>query len=276
VRWTASRRQTDGTVALPVPFVPENELEQAMVAAATSADARPLFYEVLRASQLLVVNEGERSGPPGSHVLEAGMALTLRQLDIEGVPHTPVFSSPTRVSAFFRQGAQYMSLAALDLFEIVRGAHVILNPGSDFGKQFTPDEIAGIQDMSIFAPRSREVVQEARQVLLGQPSDYPHHITGPLSSFFAKKKAVRAAYLAHMHDPKSGVAPHTLIGVEVDAGADYDRLMGEVALVMDGTAKKDEIVDFIRIDRDGGEQGLSSYMTGETKPFYRRRWLGIF
>jgi hypothetical protein len=37
-------------------------------------------------------------------------------------------------------------------------------------------------------------------------------------------------------------------------------------------AQKDEVIDFIRITRDG----ISDYMTKETKPFYKRKWLGLF
>ena len=83
---------------------------------------------------------------------------------------------------------------------------------------------------------------------------------------------MRAAYLAHVLDPKSGDAPHTMIGVDVDAGTDYDRLMGEAALVLSGVTKKDEVVDFLRITSGG----VSDYMTKKTKAFYRKKWLGVF
>jgi hypothetical protein len=63
-----------------------------------------------------------------------------------------------------------------------------------------------------------------------------------------------------------------MIGVDVDAGADFDRLMGEAAIVLDGVARQGEVIDFLRIT-DGG---VSDYMTKKTKPFNRRKWLGLF
>jgi hypothetical protein len=254
-------------------FIPQNDLEAALLAAATDASARPHFYETLSKSDLLVIDESPESAVAKGHqVLEAGRSLQLRQLDVRGIPHIPVFSSSVRVSAVVKTEVRLLTMKAKALFEIVRGSNVILNPGSQFGKQLTPDEVAQVVDGSIFEPRSTEVVAEARQVLMGQPANYPTHLTNPLAAFFKTKKEVGAAYLAHVLDPKSGPAPHTMIGVEVDAGADFERLMGEAAIVLEGVAKEGELVDFIRISNGG----VSDYMTKETKPFYRRKWLGMF
>src|SRR6516164_4039623 len=93
-------------------FVPENELEAALVAAATNPEARPHFYEVLAKSDLLIVDENPEPQPAGSRVLEAGRSLPIRQLAIEGVPHTPVFSSPARISAVVRGQVRYLGINA--------------------------------------------------------------------------------------------------------------------------------------------------------------------
>jgi len=256
-----------------VDFIPQNELESALLVAATDPTARPRFYEILVKSNLLVIDESPApAAAPGPQVLEAGRSLQLRQLDVGGVPHVPVFSSRERIKAVVKTQVRFLSMNAKALFEIVGRSHVILNPGSPYGKQLTPDEMARVVDGSIFAPRSTEVVSEARQILMGQPANYPTHVTNALAAFFKTKKEVRAAYLAHVHDPKSTPEPHTMIGVDVDAGADFDRLMGEAAIVLDGVAKQGEVIDFLRIT-DGG---VSDYMTKKTKPFYRRKWLGLF
>jgi hypothetical protein len=254
-------------------FVPQNELEAALVAAAKDPTARPRFYQILSKSDLLVIDESP--GPPaarGHHVIEAGRSLQLRQLDVGGFPHVPVFTSSARISAIVKTEVRFLAMNAKALFEIVGTSHVILNPGSQFGKQLTPNEMAQVVDGSIFAPPSTEIVAEARQVFMGQPANYPTHVTTALTAFFKTKKEVGAAYLAHVLDPKFGPEPHTMIGVDIDAGANFDRLMGEAAIVLDGVARDGEAIDFIRIT-DGG---VSDYMTKETKPFFRRKWLGLF
>jgi hypothetical protein len=256
-----------------VDFIPQNELEVALLAAATDPNARPRFYEVLSNSDLFVIDGSPGpGGPEGRHMLEAGRSLQIRPLDVGGESHIPVFSSSARISAVVASEVRFLAMNSKALFELVGKNRVILNPGSPFGKQFVPEEMARIVDGSIFASRSSMVVPEDRQVLMGQPASYPAHVTGPLAAFFKTKKDVRAAYLAHVLDPKSGEAPHTMIGVDVDTNTDYQRLMGEAAMILDGVAKPGELIDFIRIANDG----VSAYMTKETKPFYRRKWLGVF
>ena len=60
-----------------------------------------------------------------------------------------------------------------------------------------------------------------------------------------------------------------LIGI--DSKGDFERLIGEASLVLDQGGKAGDVVDFIRIDTSD----ISRYMIKETKPFYRRKILGL-
>ena len=239
-------------------FAPENELEAALVAAATNPDARPRFYEVLLRSDLVVIDED----PP-------------RKVAIDGAPHSAVFSSAARIAAGVIGGdtVRHRAVNARTLFGAIGSQPVILNPGSAFGKKFTPEEMAQMVDGSIFAPRETLVVPDDREVMLGQPANYPTHVTDPIAAFFKTKSEVRAAYLAHMFDPESGDEAHTLIGVDIEDDANFEKLMGEAAIVVGAVAQKGEVVDFCRIIPG---EGVSEYMTKETKPFYRRKVFGLF
>jgi len=46
-------------------------------------------------------------------------------------------------------------MAARDFLELTRGADVLLNPGSDYGKELLASEIESLLDGSIFGPTSR-------------------------------------------------------------------------------------------------------------------------
>src|SRR5262245_29113791 len=108
---------------------PQNELESALMRAATDASARPGFYRALAEARLLIVPEGDPPPLEGG-VLKEGANLALAQVEIEGQLHIPIFSSEARLP----QGTRYLGLAGLDLFRITRGAHLILNPGAQYGK----------------------------------------------------------------------------------------------------------------------------------------------
>jgi hypothetical protein len=250
-------------------FVPENALEVALVAAMTDPAARPDFYQVLMRSDLFVIDEGPGDMRAGRHTIQKDKQLRVRNVDVEGIPHVPIFSSPARIGMVVQSQVHYIGMGAPTLFGIFGGNHLVLNPGFPCSKQFTPAEIGALLDGSLFAPRSKEVVQNERQVLLGQPATYPTRLVETLAAFFRRRKEVRAAYLAQWLDPVLGSSAHMLIGI--DSKGDFDRLIGEASLVLDQGSKAGDVVDFVRIDNSD----ISRYMIKETKPFYRRKVLGL-
>ena len=106
-----------------------------------------------------------------------------------------MFSALSRLRAFFGDDVATFSVPARQILAIVRAAHVVLNPGADYGKYLVPDEIGALLDGSIFAPERTHVVDAPRDVLLAQPAHHPHHLTEALKPVFAARTDVRAAYL---------------------------------------------------------------------------------
>ena len=56
------------------------------------------------------------------------------------------------IQAAISEESGYLAMRAMDLLEVTVGAELILNPGSEFGKEFVRDEIAAILDGSILRP----------------------------------------------------------------------------------------------------------------------------
>jgi SseB protein C-terminal domain len=111
----------------------------------------------------------------------------------------------------------------LELLKITRGARLILNPGSDFGKELLPEEVESIIDGSILRPRESYVVDRPTQVMLGQPARYPTELVEVLKRVFKRHDGVRAAFLAHFVNPAKDATAHTLIAI--DAAGDWDRIV---------------------------------------------------
>jgi SseB protein N-terminal domain len=132
-------------------FTPQNDLEAALVAASRDPAAHLAFYRVLVESRLFVIDRSPPSERPVNGVLAVGRQVSLDQFELDGIPHVPVFSSAERIRQVNAEEVRFLAMGAKDFFELVRGAHVVLNPGLDFGKQFLPEEVEGILDGSIFA-----------------------------------------------------------------------------------------------------------------------------
>jgi len=248
---------------------PENPLEEALAAAATDPARRPDFYRAFLSAKIYVIDERPGLHPMRSGVLEQGTELLLRSIDVEGTPHVPVFSSITKLQNFVQHGSRYLAMQCSGFLPIIKGSAVLLNPASDFGKQFTPAEIAALIDGSIFAPQSSRVTPQPEEVFLGQPAEYPTHVTEALARYFRRRSDVRAAYLALFSNPATGDPPHALIGV--DTTGPWREIVGEAGLVLGGVCRPGEFVDFMQLDKSG----VSDYLRG-TEPFYKKRILGLF
>jgi len=76
-------------------MAPGNPLEHALVAAASEVSARPLFYRLLLESPLLQLDASREPLPIEEErtVLKKGTQVEAVCVEVDGVPHTAVFSS---------------------------------------------------------------------------------------------------------------------------------------------------------------------------------------
>lgn len=232
---------------------------------------RPQFYRDLAAADFFIVQEGPPLEPSGRTVLQEGYSLQLRNIDWNGKPFIPVFSSLPRLQAAVQSEVSYIALNALEFMKMARGAELILNPGSDYGKEFTKAEIESLLDGSIWKPSERYVAEKATEVMIGQPSNYPKELVDALARYFRKTKEVKRAYLAHFCNPERDEKPHTLIGVEMTG--DWDSVMSGAGMATQGVPIPDPPVDFIQIT---GAGGVEDYFKRNCRPFYERKLFGIF
>lgn len=245
-------------------FEPENELERSLMRASTDPAHRTRFYGDFTASQIFVVNHGEPLAGEGETTLEEGRSLRLQAVEWDGKPYLPIFSSLPRLHATLQGPASYVALNALEFLKITRGADLLLNPGSDYGKAFTAAEVESILDGSIGRPDESYVAQKDTQVLIGQPANYPAELVEALTRLFAARTDVERAWLAHFCNPERDEKPHTLVALEV-TGA-WDPVSAAVGVVAQTTPFPDPPLDLLQIT---GRAGLEDYFKS-IEPFYRR------
>lgn len=252
-------------------FEAQNHLERSLMRATSDPAHRPQFIRDFAGSDILVIEHGRENVPSGRRMLEAGTTLKVVNIDWNGRPVIPVFSSLARLQEAIRSEVSFVSLNALEFMKITRGADWVLNPGAEYGKEFPAAELASILDGSIWQPTCQHVFEQETRVLLGQPSVYPAELTEALARYFRRTKGVKRAFLAHFFNPERDEKPHTLIGVEATGG--WDEVMAGVEMVVGGVHVPDPPVDFIRI---GGEKGgVEDYFVRECKPFYERKLFGF-
>ncbi len=246
---------------------PSNDIERKLMLAAEEPASRPEFYTAIMASEIFVIGLTDSDGE-GVKTITPGAKLSIMNWEKDdGVPVIPFFTSLEALQRSLKEESKFVALPARNFFELTLGSFLVLNPGSPYGKEFSPNEIQALLETGMNNAPQPRIVQEEEEVLLGQPANYPSEMVSALSTLLAKHPTVKAAYLCLMHHPSSAEKPSLVIGFE---GADLAEAMKEAGSVAADTAPQGELVDFTVLTR--GEPGISDYMFKSVKPFYERTW----
>lgn len=244
-----------------------NALERALARAADDEPYRPEFYRVLLESEVFVLGR-TGGGGDGSRTLQRGEQVSIAgSADPDGTRRIPFFSSLGALARAITEPQEYLRLPARALFEMTRGATLVLNPGgADYGKEFHPHEVERLlRSEDPGAPGIAKVtVQRETQVLLGQPAEYPHAVVETLKRLFAAIPQVRAAYLGQCAYPDEPGEPHLLVGI--DAGEGFRAAIGELDRHADALQETRRVLDFVPMS---AASPLAEYLAG-TGPFYTR------
>jgi hypothetical protein len=252
-------------------FEPQNKLEHSLISAVKDPACRPQFYRELIKSDIYFIEHGNPPIRGGRVTLAQGYQLRIQPMDIKGKSYLPIFSSLPRLRAVLKHEAGYISMNALKFLEITKGADLILNSGSDYGKELTSAEIASILDGSIWKPTEQHAAKKNTSIVIGQPARYPGELVGALKRYFGKRNEVKRAWIAHYYNPETGEEPHTMIALEVSGNR--DQIFGETGLIAKDISIPDPPVDLIQIT---GRGGLDDYFLKNLKPFYEKKLFGVF
>ena len=240
-------------------------LETALRLAATDPAARPDFYRQLLEAEVFVIGE-PRASEDKAWTAQEGETISLQHWSKpDGTAVLPFFSSLAALQRALDQEVTYYQLPARALLEMTQGATLVLDPRSEYGKEFAPGEIVALLAGGLTRTAEPRIVKEATQVLLAQPDERPETLIAGVRAFLDKRPAVKRAWLALMQIPSQDPEPHLVIGVEAEG--DIDTLLGEIGNV---AADLDDAgpVDLVQVRVD--EEGLSRYFLENVEPFFRR------
>jgi len=130
-------------------YKPENDLEILLIDAAADPAKRPAFYRRLLESVVLVAHDG--SSTARGSLKAARERPAFRMLEIDGVPHCPVYTSTARATTQDRRGGYFHQVKARALMESLPGTPLVINPGSPPTKVFSREEIAALLDGTLLA-----------------------------------------------------------------------------------------------------------------------------
>ncbi|WP_145521494.1 enhanced serine sensitivity protein SseB [Yersinia aldovae] len=260
----------------------DQSLESLLKLAATESIHRTAFFRaLLDATVLVLVDDSDKCIEDGEMTFTAGNGVNILHWEKQdGESVIPFFTSVEVLQQALdmvenqdidSEKQPFVAMPVRVLFEMTQGAHLFLNPKSEHGKEFWPQEVAMLLENGGLAQPAEMVVDKESQILLGQPEEYPAAMVDALIQLFSQRKPVRRAFLALMHDKNVDDQPNLLIGLEVEGPEDeVDQLIQEAGNVASDNAPDDRPVDFCVVSEK--ERGVSHYLMTHTQAFYQRRW----
>lgn len=242
-------------------FNPVNALETSLVHAVQDVSKRPQFYKNLLEHDIYAIS---LAAPEGT--AEGGQSLKLLQLEKDAIFWIPIFSSLEQLQAFLDREMQYVRLRGADFFKFSKGAHIVINPNADYGKELLPEEIEKLLDGSLFRPPEKEVLKAGTRILLDQPSSYPTTLIRALKPLFASNPAIKAAYVAQCVIPDQDSNPRLLVGLEAEGS--IESTIADASAVLQQLPDVPLSVDFYLMKNRNDI--VSQYLLLQTSAFYLR------
>lgn len=246
----------------PLPFEPENVLEQLLLLAATDENARPAFYQALLQEEILMILAPMEGIAEGEVVLTEGQEI---QLQVLADGKLPIFSSVPRLTdgGVENGPVSYVRLPGHAFFSMVQGQDCVLNPFSPAGKLLPKDELAALLAGQLSGPLS-PAGGEA-QVLLSEPADYPTAVADAIKGWAANQPHIQAAYLTQMQLADNPDVPRLLLAFE--SNNPDPSFMQELGPVLQGQTNAYQFVDLMLLDVNSDE-GVNPYFR-QVEPFYK-------
>lgn len=236
-------------------FIAQNELEKALVEAVKKPSSAPDFYRLLLESDLLVMGAAEgREHAQEQFSLAPGSNLKFVTGLKDGSQYLPVFSSLARMQEYVTQETKYLSINGRDLLDMTRGAPIILNPASQYGRELSAQQVQQLLGNS--RSEERSVVGEA---------DYPMPLVQALLPVFAGRADIQTAWMIQVTFADRAQQPHPLVGIET--AGDWPSLMQAIQAAAEAQVPG-MVFDIQRVDRRN-PAGMTGALI-QAAPFYVR------
>jgi hypothetical protein len=179
-------------------------------------------------------------------------------------PITPFFTSEAALQKALaaRPGSdpQFLRLRCRDLFGIVKGQRLVLNPDGPSGKVYLPGEVEALlagEEPGL----TREVLQAERRVLVGAAAHVPPDLPLVLARFLAQRPVVEAAHLGWIAHP-DGHQGYVMVLVAADR---------EAAMAGFGSIQVSELTDGHTLEVFVVPPGSKDHMFASVPVFYSRQ-----
>ena len=242
----------------------ENQLELLMQELFQDSSRMGDFYGMLLSSELFVLT-AKADVVEGRSILKKETEVELINYHMEdGTPFVPIFTSLSELERSIPTDLSYMSLKVWNLFSIIRGSHIVINPASELGLQLDPDNI---EEILHHFGATETTIDSDTTYQMGLPVVDPVDFKNALSEVFRGDSRIHSAYFCLMINQKSGNRSF-LVGVVFRPEQEYRGIFNIAGPAAGKFLPEDHNIDFIVID-DSDPEGFAGTLLQNGECFFR-------
>lgn len=244
-------------------FKPTNELEKALMQAATNPAGRRRFYELLLTSPLFVLIP-PNAAPHGQNRLKPGDQIPIVHWQHGQKNIVPIFSSLPVMQEILKgsnAACDYLAMRGLEALGLISKGDVpaMLNPNGAYGKELRVGEMRDLVSGKLFGSQAVE------EGTLSQLAEHPQTLIEALKQFLGTRSEVSAAYVAQANYSGSAESPRFFFALQMEG--DPDPVMKQMSVILGETLGKGKSANFTALGR-GGQ--FDEFFRKEIQPFYKK------
>ena len=253
-------------------LLPANALEQALHQAAIDEEKVEDFYKLMMESRVFILGTpaGEITDPEFVLTEDDELMINHWESDEDKSPVIPFFTSLQTLQKVIPEDEPYLEVPTEALFRMTLGIPMVLNPNTDFGMEFAPEDVVSLLGSDTVNNADElldPAVDDEDGIYLDTLESQPQELVKTLSAILEEHTNIEMAYLAVIHEPSEDPEPHLLVGILGEGNLD-----DTIESIADRIPEADndspyEMFDFFTISED--DPDISNFLTEQVEPFYR-------
>lgn len=240
-------------------------LDSAFVAASNDPSQAGRFYDRFL-STTLYVPTWEAGGPMGARRAGEDERFAPILIEAEGAQFMPVFDRLDRLETWADREITYVAMPAHALVTSIAGQdiHVALNVGTDYYKEFVPEEIAAVRQ-SMADRTEQTTIAAGTEIRIAALEEVPEGLQPALRGALERNPEVEEAYLTQIQFEGEAAPGYALVLAVDDAGQEHFGAIQEAL----GMAAREHLPDGVYLTiLPLGQGGLDRDQLHTIEPFF--------
>jgi len=187
-------------------------LDKTLLEAKQDTSKQSAFYNAFLNSNVFIPTHDDSIGDSDPRRSKEGETFHPILIQNQNKLVLPIFDSEERLRDWAKRKINYVCMPAHALIKSNQGGvYFVLNAGTDYVKEFIPDELQWLKESAEASQPKEAHVPGGTQFLVGTPAKIPEGLEDALRCCFARNNEIHTAYLGQIFYQRPGEKPHLIL-----------------------------------------------------------------